>query len=94
MADDSITLGTILTHIQALAGRTHMIEAQAERLFAEIQNAETRVSQRLENRFNFLTAQIDAIDKRLDRIEIEMLPKRVLTLEGAVFGGPRKGHVS
>ncbi len=31
-----------------------------------------------------LTAQIDGIDKRLDEIEIENMPKRVTALEAAV----------
>jgi len=32
-----------------------------------------------------LTAQIEAIDKRLDAVEIEELPKRVQKLEKMVF---------
>jgi len=79
MAQDGkdITLATILEHIQGLrddvTGRLGHIEQQMDRMV-------TRMDRMEQN----LTNQIDAIDKRLDEIEIELLPKRVAKLEEAV----------
>lgn len=67
MAQERITLRHVLSHVQGM---------------------EIRINQRfdaVDERFNRLernlTFQIDAIDKRLDAVEIEYLPKRTDRIE-------------
>jgi hypothetical protein len=74
--DDSsgITLQMIMDHLQAV----HVS------LRSDMKGLGDRL-ERVENRVILVSAQIDAIDKRLDTIEIEELPKRVRQLEKAVF---------
>lgn len=64
---DEITLGTIMEHLQALEMRMNK----------RFDNVDGRID-RLERN---LTRQIEAIDKRLDAVEIEQLPKRVSRIE-------------
>ena len=68
MADD-ITLKAVLDHIVAMEGRLMMRIEGVER--------------ELRSGFANLSHQIDAIDQRLDDIEIEGLPRRVKELEMA-----------
>lgn len=69
---EEITLKIIFDHITAME----------QRLTGRIDRVEKTVVQ-VEAR---LLAQIDAIDDRLDLIEIETLPSRVKSLETAVLG--------
>ncbi|HAI98501.1 TPA: hypothetical protein DCL30_03070 [Candidatus Peribacteria bacterium] len=87
----AITLGTVLEHMQhmqrvlmeaigALDKRVGRLETKMDGLETRMIRLETRVDRMEVN----LTDQIDAIDKRLDAIEIETLPKRVKKLEVAM----------
>ena len=76
MPDNDITLQIVLEHMQNMQ-RVLMSEIGAVR--TDLQRLERRVDRMETN----LTNQIDAIDKRLDAIEIENLPKRVRVLEAA-----------
>ena len=71
MTDESgITLGMIMSHMQAMeVWLTWRIDSVGRSLTARMDRLEGN-----------LTGQIDAIDKRLDAIEIEMPPKRVAAL--------------
>ncbi len=91
MADDQdITPAILLQHMQGMEQRLRSefrtelrtelrtaIAASEERLVERI-GAEVRHSE------NRVTAQIDAIDRRLDELEIALLPKRVTKLEEVV----------
>lgn len=74
MEEQGITLGIILEHLRAMESR---IRERFENVEFRLDRVELG-QQRLERN---LTAQIDAIDKRLDPVEIEHLPKRVTRLE-------------
>lgn len=76
--DDDITLKTVLEHIQNMQ-RTFTLSHQE--LKKEIRSVERRLGHRIDLVEANLTTQIDAIDKRLDTIEIEKLPQRVTKLE-------------
>ena len=80
MANESenIDVKMLLEHMQGME----------RRLIKRIDGVETKLSKRidgLEDRIyrvaTNLTLQIDGIDKRLDNIEIETLPERVVVLE-------------
>jgi hypothetical protein len=77
MAENDITLGTVMQHMQHLHG---IVLAHFDRLEAKFDQLETKVDR---NHIN-LSSQIEAIDKRLDSIEIEALPRRVTVLEKKV----------
>lgn len=74
MPDSDITLGTILEHMRGMEER---IGQRFENVACRLDRLELG-QQRLERN---LTAQIDAIDKRLDAVEIEHLPKRMSRVE-------------
>ncbi|HVW66228.1 MAG TPA: hypothetical protein VHA78_00685 [Candidatus Peribacteraceae bacterium] len=80
-----ITLKVILDHLQAfqiqINGRMDRFEGRMGGVEGRMGGLEGRMDRMERN----LTAQISAIDKRLDAIEIEELPKRVRKLEKAVF---------
>jgi archaellum component FlaC len=77
-----ITAGTILKHMQAMEKRlTVRISSVEIGLDSRINALDEKFSRRFDN----LSFQIDAIDKRLDAIEIEDLPRRVKRLEAKVF---------
>jgi predicted nucleic acid-binding Zn-ribbon protein len=86
MADDGITLQTVLEHMQnmqqTLSGQIREIrETMATK--TDLQHLEVKVDRNHAS----LTQQIDALDQRLDAIEIENLPKRVTKLEQVVGVG-------
>ena len=68
---DEITLKAVLDHIVAMEGR----------ISTRIDN----VQKELCSGFANLTRQIEAIDHRLDEIEIANLPKRVKVLEATLL---------
>lgn len=81
MDEQGITLSIILEHLrafetrmlgklQAVDGRMGLLESRIDKLGNRMDRMECN-----------LTAQIDAIDKRLDEVEIEYLPKRVSRIE-------------
>jgi DNA-binding FrmR family transcriptional regulator len=88
MPDEDITLKTVLDHIQGIQ-RSHRrdIQESEERMTRRLDRMEGRL-ERIERRIDRmeanLTCQIDAIDKRLDAIEIEKLPQKVKKLEVAL----------
>ncbi len=65
-----ITLKDVISHLQAMEQR--------------LTNNDARLEKQIERVERNLTAQIDAIDQRLDAIEIEKLPKRMKKLERAM----------
>lgn len=67
---DEITLNTVLEHLSSMEQR---LSGRISDVSSEMRAMEKR-----------LLVQIDAIDERLDEIEIETLPKRVLQLEKAL----------
>ena len=75
--NDDITPKVLLEHMQnmqrVLGGK---IDQNRLELKADIQRVERKV--------DILKVGVDNIDKRLDAIEIENLPKRVAVLEAAV----------
>ena len=74
---DEITLKTVLEHIAAME----------QRLSGRLGGVETRlggVERRIEALDASLSQQIDGIDKRLDEVEIEQLPKRMAVVEAAL----------
>ena len=81
---EEITLKTIVDHIQAqgmeFRGEFRSVHERLDGLSTKIDNLRDTVERNHRN----LTAQIDAIDKRLDAIEIENVPQRVATLERSV----------
>lgn len=88
-SDEPITLKVILDHMHAIKYELkHDIQTLRIELTDKINGVGARVD-RLENRLERvalnLSAQIAAIDDRLDKVEIEDLPKRVRKLEKAVF---------
>ncbi|MBU0766182.1 hypothetical protein KKF55_00115 [Patescibacteria group bacterium] len=89
MEDNEITLKVLLDHIQGMRNDlTQRMDKLEHRLSNRMDGLEKRMDgmeQRMEKRFDQLVFQIDAIDKRLDAVEIEELPKRVTKLEEAVL---------
>ena len=94
---DEITLKTVLDHIaameQRLSGRFGGVESNLSgveksivELSGRVEGVEGRLA-RVEKKLQLvevnLSRQIDGIDRRLDEIEIEQLPKRVTALEAA-----------
>ena len=89
MADD-ITLKTVLDHIHAMQSRMDSRFEDIERRFDKVDQKFEIVDRRfdeLEQTIQMvetnLSRQIDAIDHRLDEIEIEGLPSRIKKLEMA-----------
>lgn len=85
MAQPRITLRVILQHMQAMEHRLmstlgSRIDSLDTRLSGKIESLATRMD-RMERKMDNHTLQLDAIDKRLDAVEIEDLPKRVRRLE-------------
>ena len=80
---DEITLKTVLDHMtameQRLSGRFNGVDAR----LSAIEGRLGGIEQKLSHAEAKLSWQIDAIDKRLDGIEIEKLPKRIARLESA-----------
>lgn len=88
-----ITHTILLDHMHGMEHRLRMefknsidsaINTSEQRLRTEIRASEQRTSERIAHLGQRLTFQIDAIDQRLDAVEIENLPKRVTRLEKAV----------
>lgn len=77
MEEKGITLGTILSHMQAMEIRINAKFKMVDQRFAMVDKRFDAV----DRRFNRLEYQIEAIDKRLDSVEIEHLPARVTRLE-------------
>jgi len=81
---EEITLKTVIEHIQAqgveFRGEFRKVQERIDVLSTTINNLRETVERNHRN----LTVQIDAIDKRLDAIEIENLPRRITTLERSV----------
>jgi len=78
MKDKDITLGTILEHMRGMEQRmTTQLHEVDGRLTKRLDSLEVGLDRVHRN----LSSQIDAIDKRLDAIEIEYLPKRVSRIE-------------
>lgn len=67
---DEITLNTVLEHLSSMEQR---LSGCISDVSSEMRAMEKR-----------LLVQIDAIDERLDDIEIETLPKRVIQIEKAL----------
>ncbi len=84
-----ITPVILLEHMRGMEGRLiQRIDGAENKLTKRIDGAESSLTtrmDRLENKVDRmhvnLSGQIDAIDKRLDAVEIEFLPKRVAKLE-------------
>ncbi len=81
----TITLRTVLEHVQALHGEMLSRFADVDRRFAAVDRRfvnidqrfdtlERRLSQRIDRVERNLTLQIDNIDKRLDDIEVVQIP--------------------
>lgn len=88
---EEITLKTVLEHMtameQRLAGRLGGVESRLGAVETRINGVETRlggVERRIESLDASLSRQIDGIDKRLDEVEIERLPKRMAVVEAAL----------
>jgi hypothetical protein len=85
MADDNITLKTVLDHMQNMQTvLTQEIRQGDQSLARRIDDLDKRLSTRIDHLQANLTTQIDGIDKRLDEMEIQKLPNRVAKLEVAV----------
>ncbi len=81
MADNEITLGVIMQHMQGMELRlTRRIDDVDHRL-SGLNGRVDNLDKKLDRIYHNLSFQIDAIDKRLDEIEIEQLPKRVTAIE-------------
>ena len=74
MNDKDITLRTILDHMRGLEDRVMKKFEQVDFRLERLQTDQQRMERNL-------TRQIDAIDKRLDEIEIEKLPQRLERIE-------------
>lgn len=74
MADNEITLGTVMEHL-------HAMEDRINKRFDGVDSCLTRIDGTLDRMERNLTRQIDGIDKRLDEIEIAKLPQRVTRIE-------------
>ena len=82
MADNDITLGTIMEHMRGMEQRvTSRIQDVHEDLSKRMDGLDAKLTGRLDRLERNLTSQIDAIDKRLDAMEVEHLPKRVARIE-------------
>lgn len=88
---DEITLRTVLEHMtameQRLAGRLGGVELRLGAVETRISGVESRlgsVERRIDALDASLSRQIDGIDKRLDEVEIERLPKRLAVVEAAI----------
>lgn len=81
---DEITFKTVIEHIQAqgveFRGAFRAVNERIDALSTQVGTLRESVERNHRN----LTTQINAIDKRLDAIEIENLPRRVATLERSV----------
>lgn len=82
MADNDVTLGTIMEHMRGMEQRvTSRIQEVHEDLSKRMDGLDAKLTGRLDRLERNLTAQIDAIDNRLDAMEVEHLPKRVARVE-------------
>jgi hypothetical protein len=83
-----ITLKDVISHMQGMELRlTKRIDDGDAKLAKRIDSVEvglSGLSRQIDRVERNLTGQIDAIDQRLDAIEIESLPKRVKKLERTV----------
>ncbi len=75
--NDDITMQTLLQHMQGMERR---LMEKIEGIQIDMKNLEHKV----DRGFAQTGIQIDNIDKRLDAIEIEQLPKRVAKLEATM----------
>lgn len=93
---DDLPLKTILEHLTAMESRMcERLEPRFENLESRMGGIERRMTgledrmSRLEQTsaagFAQVNSQLDAIDHRLDELEIETLPKRVKALEKAIL---------
>ncbi len=73
MADEGITLQTVLDHMQA---HRNDLSVQMSSLKLELNKRIDNLDEKLSNRIDNVSFQIDAIDKRLDRIEIDTVEQK------------------
>ncbi len=92
MADDQdITPAILLQHMQAMERRImqymgerfSQVDSRFSRMEARFDEIEVRLS-KLARQVSLLSVQIGDMDQRLDEIEIELFPKRVVKLEEVV----------
>jgi len=81
---DEITLKTVLEHIAAMEQRLSGRLGGVETRLGEVETRLGGVERRIEALDASLSQQIDGIDKRLDEVEIEQLPKRMAVVEAAL----------
>lgn len=83
--EEEITLKTVLDHIQAMGAQLRQqmteVEGRVIKRMDQIEGRLSRLEETVAKNHRNLTQQIDAIDKRLDEIEIESLPQRVTRIE-------------
>ncbi len=96
MADESdITLKMIMNHLHSMQAGLHAemrvlhadLMGEIGKVRSDLMGEIGTVHGRIDRLETNLTRQIDGIDKRLDAIEIENLPKRMRKVEQAVFAG-------
>lgn len=83
MANDGITLATVLEHMQNMQRvLTEQMQSIQKTMATkdDLQALNTKVDRHYRN----FMGQLDAVDDRLGTLEIEQLPKRVTRLEEAV----------
>ena len=88
-----ITIGVILDHMRHMEDRLigkmqHLLNAELVGVKNDISILKTTLGS-VERQLGVLQGGVDMIDKRLDDIEIEFLPKRVARLERKVFARAR-----
>jgi predicted nuclease with TOPRIM domain len=76
-ADPEITPKVLLDHLQAMS---QSLREEIRAVRADVRQVGERVDRVERN----LTAQIDALDRRLDELEVQTLPRRVTALEAKV----------
>ena len=80
----AITLQILLDHIRGLRGGIDAVRSEVVVGRTALTGEVVEVKNMLRKVERNLTAQIDAIDKRLDELEIEYLPRRIAALEAAI----------
>ncbi|HQR05664.1 MAG TPA: hypothetical protein PLN21_02525 [Gemmatales bacterium] len=87
MADD-ITLNTVLEHMssmeQRLSGKITVLNDRVTEVHTGLSGQISDLGSEMRAMERRLLTQLDAIDERLDAIEIEKLPLRVTRLEKAL----------
>lgn len=77
-ADDGITLKMVMEHMEH---RDKRLMEHMQIVMNELRDLRKEMNSRFTSLERRLTMQIDAIDQRLDAVEIENLPKRVRRIE-------------